>query len=226
MKALLAFVIALSLAGAAQAQTPPSSSEIKAYTGLHAAAAAGDVGKIESLVKSGANLEARDAHQRTPLIVAVFMHRHEAARALLRLKADPNVLDDRKYDIVTIASVDNDVPMLKIALAGGCKATNITSPYDGTALIAAAHLGHAEVVRTLIAAKAPLDHVNNLRWTALIESIVLGNGGKNHTDTLEALVKAGANVNLADGNGATPLTLAKGRGYKEMVAILEKAGAK
>jgi ankyrin repeat protein len=226
MKALLAFVIALSLAGAAQAQTPPSAAEVKPYTGLHAAAAAGDVGKIESLVKSGANLEARDAHQRTPLIVAVFMHRHEAARALLRLKADPNVLDDRKYDIVTIASVDNDVPMLKIALAGGCKATNITSPYDGTALIAAAHLGHAEVVRTLIAAKAPLDHVNNLRWTALIESIVLGNGGKNHTDTLEALVKAGANVNLADGNGATPLTLAKGRGYKEMVAILEKAGAK
>ena len=80
MKALLAFVIALSLAGAAQAQTPPSAAEIKAYTGLHAAAAAGDVGKIESLVKSGANLEARDAHQRTPLIVAVFMHRHEAAR--------------------------------------------------------------------------------------------------------------------------------------------------
>ena len=226
MKALLALIIALTLSNAVQAQTPPSAAEIQAYTGLHAAAATGDVAKIEGLIKSGANLEARDARQRTPLHVAVFMHRHDAARALLRLKADPNVLDDRKYDIVTIASVDNDVPMLKIAIEGGCKATNITSPYDGTALIAAAHLGHAEVVRTLIAAKAPLDHVNNLRWTALIESIVLGNGGKNHTDTLDALVKAGANVNLADGNGATPLTLAKGRGYKEMIAILEKAGAK
>jgi ankyrin repeat protein len=116
--------------------------------------------------------------------------------------------------------------MLRIALAGGGKATNVTSPYDGTALIAAAHLGHAEVVRTLIAAKAPLDHVNNLGWTALIESIVLGDGGKNHTDTLEALVKAGANLNLADRNGTTPLGLARGRGYKEMVAVLEKAGAK
>jgi ankyrin repeat protein len=154
------------------------------------------------------------------------MHRHEAARALMKLGADANALDDRKYDIVTIASVDNDVPMLKIAIEGGCKATNITSPYDGTALIAAAHLGHAEVVHTLIAAKAPLDHVNNLHWTALIESIVLGNGGKNHTDTLEALVKAGANLNLADRDGTTPLGLAKRRGYKEMIAILEKAGAK
>ena len=42
----------------------------------------------------------------------------------------------------------------------------------------------------------------------------------------QALVKAGANVNLADRAGRTPLALAKGRGYTEMVAILEKAGAK
>ena len=78
----------------------------------------------------------------------------------------------------------------------------------------------------LIAAKAPLDHVNNLKWTALIESIVLGDGGRNHTETLRALVEAGANVNIADGSGSTPLSLARSRGFREMVAILEKAGAK
>ena len=86
--------------------------------------------------------------------------------------------------------------------------------------------GHDEVVRVLIAAKAPLDHVNNLHWTATIESIVLGDGGKRHIATLDALVKAGANLNLTDRNGNTPLTLAHGRSYKEMVAILESAGAK
>jgi ankyrin repeat protein len=144
----------------------------------------------------------------------------------MKLGADADALDAQKYDIVTIAAVADDVPMLKIALAGGCKATNITSPWDGTALIAAAHLGHDEVVRVLIAAKAPLDHVNTLHWTALIESIVLGDGGKRHTASLEALVKAGANLTLADRTGNTPLTLARGRGYKDMVAILEKAGAR
>jgi uncharacterized protein len=81
-------------------------------------------------------------------------------------------------------------------------------------------------VRVLIAAGAPLDHVNNLGWTALIESIVLGDGARNHTDTLNALVRAGANVNLADRAGATPLTLATARGYSEMVRILEASGAK
>jgi ankyrin repeat protein len=127
---------------------------------------------------------------------------------------------------VTIAAVADDVATLKVALDIGCRASNVTSRYDGTALIAAAHLGHDEVVRTLIGAGAPLDHVNNLGWTALIESIVLGDGGRRHTATLKALVDAGANVNLADRDGRTPLALAKSRGYREMVAILEKAGAR
>ena len=95
--------------------------------------------------------------------------------------------------------------MLKIALEGGGNARAITSPYDGTALIAAAHLGHDEVVRALIAARAPLDHVNNLGWTALIEAIVLGDGGRDHTAVVEALVKAGADVTVPDRHGTTAL---------------------
>jgi hypothetical protein len=96
------------------------------------------------------------------------MRKPDAARTLLRLGADPDAFESLQYDIAAVA---NDVPMLKLALEGGCKATNVTSAYQGTALIAAAHLGHDEVVRMLIAAKAPLDHANNLGWTALIERL-------------------------------------------------------
>jgi uncharacterized protein len=210
----------------AGAQVAPTASELTAYRGLHAAAAKGDATEIERLVKAGAPIDARDSRARTPLHVATYMQKPDAARALMRLGADPNALESQQYDIVTIAAVANDVPMLKVALDGGCKATNVTSPYQGTALIAAAHLGHDEVVRMLIAAKAPLDHVNNLGWTALIESIVLGDGGKRHTATLKALVDAGANVNLADRSGDTPLTLAKKRGFSEMAKILESTHAR
>jgi ankyrin repeat protein len=223
---LLAMALTPFSAAGAKAQTPPSAADLRIYAGLHAAAAKGDAAEIERLAGAGENLDVQDANSRTPLHVAAFLGRREAARALLKRGANPNALDAQKYDIVTIVAVINDVPMLKIALAGGASARNITSPYDGTALIAAAHLGHAEIVRTLIAANAPLDHVNNLGWTALIESIVLGDGGRNHTETLDALVKAGANVNIPDRQGVTPLGHARQRGYAEMVRILEAAGAR
>src|SRR5688572_31861512 len=147
-------------------------------------------------------------------------------RALVAAGANPNVLENDRYDIVTIAAVANDVPTLKVALELGASAKNITSRYDGTALIAAAHLGHAQVVKALVAAGAPLDHVNNLGWTALIESIVLGDGGPRHLATLTALVEAGANLNLADRQAQTPLALARGRGYDAMVRVLQRAGAR
>jgi uncharacterized protein len=220
---LLAF---LALTLPAFAQTAPSPVELKNYSGLHAAAAKGDWAAIERMVRAKAPIDARDGLGRTPLHVAVYMRQQEAARALLRLGADANALEAQQYDIVTIAAVADDVPMLMLALEGGCKATNITSPYRGTALIAAAHLGHDVVVRTLIKAGAPLDHVNNLGWTAVIEAIVLGDGGKRHLAVLKALIDAGANINLPDRSGNTPLTLAKKRGFQEMVAILEKAGGR
>ncbi len=147
-------------------------------------------------------------------------------RALVAAGADPNALENDRYDIVTIAAVAGDLETLNVALSLGASARNVTSRYDGTALIAAAHLGHANVVRTLIGAGAPLDHVNNLGWTALIESIVLGDGGTRHTETLRALVEAGANVNLGDREGRSPLALARSRGYARMAQILQRAGAR
>ncbi len=207
-------------------QVPPTAAEERAYTGLFAAAAGGDVEAIKRAIAAGGSVSARDDYKRTPLHVAAYRSQIPAMRALVAAGADPNALENDRYDIVTIASVANDLPTLKAALEIGCKATNITSRYDGTALIAAAHLGHAEVVRELIRAGAPLNHVNNLHWTAVIEAIVLGDGGANHQATLKHLIDAKADLNLADRNGTRPLGLARGRGYAAMVKMLEAAGAR
>jgi hypothetical protein len=228
MKALAA--MACALAGLcpppAVAQNAPTKQEIAVYAGLHEAAAKGDAAEIEKLIAAGEKPNIQDSRSRTPLHVAVYLKKPEAARALLRLGANPNALEIDRYDIVTIAAVANDLEMLKIALDGAGSARNVTSRYDGTALIASAHLGHVEVVKMLIAAKAPLNHVNNLGWTALMEAVVLGNGGADHTATVRALVEAGCDVNIADKQGTTPLQHARRRGYVEMARILENAGAR
>ncbi len=225
--AMMASVGVLVFSGMAGAQTAPSAQEISQYRGLHAAVARGDISAVLRLVQQKRkSVNARDPHGRTPLMVAGYKKDLAIATALIAAGADVNARDSQAYDLITIAAVANDVPMLKLAIASGGNTGLVTSPYDGTALIAAAHLGHVEVVQTLIDAKAPLDHVNNLRWTALIESIVLGDGGKNHVACLKALVDAGADGNIPDGEGVTPLTLAKRHGYTAMVKILEKPGAR
>jgi ankyrin repeat protein len=101
-----------------------------------------------------------------------------------------------------------------------------TNRYGGTALIPAAERGHVETVRTLIAAGVDVDHVNNLGWTALLEAIILGNGGERHQRIVELLIKAGADVNLADGKGVTPLQHARSHGYGEIEKLLLAAGAR
>lgn len=227
LPAALALIgLALAHGPRAAAQVAPSPTEVAAYTGLFAAAARGSVAEIERLVAAGTPVDARDGYSRTPLHVAAYRSQRDAMRALVRLGADPNALENDRYDVVTIAAVAADVETLRAALAVGASARNVTSRYDGTALIAAAHLGHHACVELLIAAGAPLDHVNNLGWTALIESIVLGDGGPRHQRTLEALVRAGADVNLPDRGGHTPLALARSRGYEAMVSTLQRAGAR
>ncbi len=221
----LATLLALAPLGAG-AQVTPTRQEAAAYSGMLLAAQRGDVRAIEQAATLPGELLRRDGHGRSAVHVAAFARQRDALRALARLGADLNALEADRYDAVTIAAVADDEDTLRVLLALGASARQTTSRYDGTALIAAAHLGHAGVVRQLIAAGAPLDHVNNLHWTALIEAIVLGDGGPRHLATLSALVQAGANLQLTDRSGAAPLALARSRGYTAMVQVLEKAGAR
>jgi len=211
----------LSLAPApAIAQVAPSAAEVDAYQGLQKAARSGDVAEIARLAASGAKLEARDGNQRTAVHIAAFAGQAPALAALAAAGADMNVLEAGRYDAVTIAAVADDTKTLAAALAAGNRPDNVTSVWDGNALIAAAHEGNHESIALLIGAGSALDHVNSLGWTAIIESIVLGDGGQRHQASLKLLLEAGADRTIADRRGRLPVDLARERGYEAMVKLL------
>lgn len=219
---LLLLMVFLLTQATALAQTPPSPSQIAAYEGLHQAAHLDDVDSIRRLAADGINLNNRDEAGRTAVHVAAFASNDAALRALAEAGADMNALENGLYDAVTIAAVADDPEFASLAIELGNRPDLITSVYDGTALIAAAHLGHHEVVETLVASDAPLDHVNNLGWTALMEAVVLGDGGPDHIETVRILVEAGADIGIADRDGVTPLGHAQSRGYDAIAGILQE----
>jgi len=216
-------LLALLLSLPAAAQSPPTAAEVEGYRDLLAATAGGDVRAMQRLLDTGDGWHGeRDRQGRTPLIVAGHRRDLAAAGLLIAAGADVNALDHDRYDLLTIAAVNDDRDLLRLALKAGADAGQVTSPYDGTALIAAAHLGHVEVVRALITAGAPLDHVNNLGWTALIEAVVLGDGGPRHTAIVRDLLAAGADPDIPDRGGKTARALAEDRGFDAMIEAFDR----
>ena len=99
----------------------------------------------------------------------------------------------------------------------------ILNGYGGTALIPACERGHVDVVKLLLEkTNVKVNHINKLGWTALLEAIILSNGGKSQQEIVRLLLAHGANKNIADKKGVTPLEHAKQKGFKELVDILSK----
>lgn len=192
---------------------------------LFAAAASDDIGEIRKLLAGGADIDARNKSGETPLLVATHKNNIEAARTLIEAGADVNARDMILDSPYLYAGARGHLEILKMTLGHGADLKS-TNRFGGTALIPASERGHVEAVRTLIEAGVDVDHVNNLGWTALIEAIILSDGGERHQQIVQALVDAKADVNLAGGEGATPLQLARSRGYAAIADILLKAGAR
>ncbi len=189
------------------------------------AAEGGDAAAGKRLLDQGASVEACDARGVTALIAAAYGRHLEVARLLIQAGADVNRQDDTRQSAFLIATSEGDLELLRLTLRAGAD-VHRTDSYNGTGLIRAADRGHVEIVRELLMTGINVNHVNRLGWTALLEAIILGDGGPRHTEIVRLLVQGRADVNLADGNGVTPLAHARQRGYREIVGILERAGAR
>lgn len=208
------------------ASTPPRTADTPATPrerpSLLDPAVLASVERVDAAIRAGADLEARDASGRTPLLLATREDRVAVARRLIEAGADVNAKDAIQDTPYLYAAAEGRLHILELTLAHGANLRD-TNRFGGTGLIPAAHHGHVEVVRRLLRTDIEVDHVNNLGWTALLEAVILGDGGPMHAEIVRLLLEAGADPHLADGNGVTPLAHAERRGYEAIARLLRTA---
>ncbi|MFC8724252.1 ankyrin repeat domain-containing protein [Streptomyces bacillaris] len=190
---------------------------------LLTAARTGDTDGVRTAIEGGARVEARDEELRTPLLLAALGDHVEAARLLVAAGADPDAQDRREDSPWLVTGVTGSVAMLEVLLPAGPDLT-LRNRFGGISLIPAAERGHVAYVREVLRrTDIDVDHVNRLGWTALLEAVILGDGGRAHQEVVEVLLAAGASPGLPDGDGVTALAHAERRGFAEIAALLRAA---
>ncbi|WP_299392163.1 ankyrin repeat domain-containing protein [uncultured Gelidibacter sp.] len=194
-------------------------------TSLLKAVSERNVERVAEILKSQPDLEVKDHKGRTPLMLATYNNDNAIAEMLMASGADVNAQDNMLNSPHLYAGASGNLAILKMTLSHGAR-FDIYNRYGGTALIPAAEKRHLEVVKLLTEVpKYPIDHINNLGWTALMEAIVLGTTGETQIAIVDMLIKAGADVNIPDNDGITPLQHAKKGGMNTIAQLLIAANA-
>ena len=185
------------------------------------AAAAGDLGRVERLLRDGGDVNFQDAGGRTAVTAAAMGEHVAVVRALVDAGADVDLQDANRNNPLLLCGENGNVALLREVLRGEPD-LGATNRFGGTALIPASDRGHVAMVRALLETDIDVDHVNNLGWTALLEAVILGDGGRRHQQIVRMLLDAGADPAIADREGVTPLEHARERGYTEIATMLER----
>ncbi|GLW53086.1 ankyrin repeat domain-containing protein [Kitasatospora phosalacinea] len=190
---------------------------------LLTAARTGDLDAARAALADGAAPEARDPHGRTALLLAALADHVPVAELLVAAGADPDAQDEREDSPWLVTGVTGSVPMMR-ALLPARPDFGLTNRFGGVSLIPAAERGHVAYVRAVLAeTDIDVDHVNRLGWTALLEAVILGDGGRAHAEVVRLLLAAGASPRLADADGVTARQHAERRGFATLAELLRTA---
>ncbi len=194
-------------------------------TGLHAAALSGDLPATERLIGSGTALDAVDGSGQTALLIAVQNNQIDIAKALIAAGANINIQAANKDTPWLMAGASGRTEIIAAMIPVGPD-FSIRNRFGGNALIPACERAHVETIKLLLTTKIDINHINNLGWTCLLEIVILGDGGPRHQEAARLVLAAGADPNLADKNGVTPLAHARANGQTVVAKLIELAGGK
>lgn len=177
--------------------------------------------QVKNLIDDGANIDEIGENGNTPVMVATQTGDVELVRLFIQEDADIDQQNKHLDNVLLYASAEGNFDIVELAIEAGAD-TTITNRFGGTALIPAADRGHVDIVRLLLErSDVDINHINDLHWTALLEAVILGNGGKQHQEIVALLLEHGADPSINDEEGVTALQHARERGFSEMVTLLE-----
>ncbi len=176
---------------------------------------------VAAALKNGADVNTTDDKKRSLLLLATQVANLEMAQLLVSYRSNVNQQDEILDSPFLYAGATGQTKLLQLFLKNGAR-FDVFNRYNGSALIPACERGHVETVKLLANTKGfPVDHVNRLGWTGLLEAVILGDGSAKYQQIVRILKDAGCNIHIADKNGVTSLQHARRLGYKEIVRILE-----
>jgi len=187
-----------------------------AQSKLHQQIPQNPIEQIETTLSAHRDIEELDANGDTAVLIAARNGRIDVLRLLVKLGADINVLDRKKRDILNIAITTRNPELARVALELGADPTLVTSIYEGGAIIYGSAKGAVDIVEMLIGAGAPMNRINNIGLTALLEVAILGDGSNNYVKIAQMLVDAGADKTIQDRNGRSAFDHAISRGHKRL----------
>ena len=189
-----------------------------------------DTVKIEQLLQSGVDINTQHPTSGTTvlMIASSYYYYDDMVEFLIKKGANVNLKENEGKTALLWAS-SNSLENAKILIVNGAKVNEAAN--DGMTPFLQATLGVSsgkvpiemcEYLRKNGAyINAELKRQSALKWTALHYAAANGDA-----ELVKYLIKHGANVNKATGEGSSPLFLAKLGGYDEVVKILKNAGAK
>ncbi len=187
---------------------------------LNMAVTGADIDRVRYTIGHGANVNARDGDNMTPLLNAARFGFTDIAGYLLEHKADPDQADRSGWTPLMFAAWNDNPELVKLLVDHGAR-INATEEEGLTAMAIACQNAKLKSAQALVAAGADVNAaVGQGGYTPLMLAALSGSG-----DLASQLIAKGANVNAANPGGVTALMIAAANDHPRVAELLLKSGA-
>ena len=173
------------------------------------------------LIQNGAEVNVKDARDNTPLIYALQKISENVPELLINKGADVNAIGSNEETPLYLAAKSGSLEYVKLLLSKGAK-INQGDP----ALIEALKGDYIDIIQTLINNGADLNLRDSYFNKSALHWAIGSLWQKTNEKIAKMLIAAGADVNIQDNEGNTPLSLAVQKNLDDLVELLKSKGAK